>query len=106
MWEQFGNVMEMVKKVQQNVSQAEEQLKSERIEVSSGDVVKVIVNGQQTVVAIELNGKYLEAGNAVLLQDLLVATVNGALAKSREMHQAAMGKLAGDLNLPNIPGLF
>ncbi len=106
MWEQFGNVMEMVKKVQQNVSQAEEQLKSERIEVSSGDVVKVIVNGQQTVVAIELNGKYLEAGNAVLLQDLLVATVNSALAKSREMHQAAMGKLAGDLNLPNIPGLF
>lgn len=106
MWEQFGNVMEMVKKVQQNVSQAEEQLKSERIEVSSGDVVKVIVNGQQTVVAIELNGKYLEAANAVLLQDLLVATVNSALAKSREMHQAAMGKLAGDLNLPNIPGLF
>ncbi|MDR7865211.1 MAG: YbaB/EbfC family nucleoid-associated protein [Sporomusaceae bacterium] len=106
MWEQFGNVMEMVKKVQQNVSQAEEQLKSERIEVSSGDVVKVIVNGQQTVVSIELNGKYLEPGNAVLLQDLLVATVNGALAKSREMHQAAMGKLAGDLNLPNIPGLF
>lgn len=106
MWEQFGNVMEMVKKVQQNVSQAEEQLKSERIEVSSGDVVKVIVNGQQTVVAIELNGKYLEADNAVLLQDLLVATVNSALAKSRDMHQAAMGKLAGDLNLPNIPGLF
>ncbi len=106
MWEQFGNVMEMVKKVQQNVSQAEEQLKSERIEVSSGDVVKVVVNGQQTVVAIELNGKYLEADNAVLLQDLLVGTVNSALAKSREMHQAAMGKLAGDLNLPNIPGLF
>jgi DNA-binding YbaB/EbfC family protein len=106
MWEQFGNVMEMVKKVQQNVSQAEEKLKSERIEVTSGDVVKVIVNGQQTVVAIELNGKYLEADNAALLQDLLVATVNNALAKSREMHQAAMGKLAGNLNLPNIPGLF
>lgn len=106
MWEQFGNVMEMVKKVQQNVSQAEEQLKSERIEVSSGDVVKVIVNGQQTVLSVELNGKYLEPGNAVLLQDLVVATVNSALAKSRELHQAAMGKLAGDLNLPNIPGLF
>ncbi|MDT8900986.1 YbaB/EbfC family nucleoid-associated protein [Anaeroselena agilis] len=105
-WEQFGNVMEMVKKVQQNVSQAEEQLKSERIEVSSGDVVKVVVNGQQTILAIELNGKYLEADNTVLLQDLLVATINSALAKSREMHQAAMGKLAGDLNLPSIPGLF
>lgn len=106
MWEQLGNVMDMVKKVQQHVSQREEELKNERIEVSSGDVVKVIVNGQQTVLLIELNPKYLAADNAPLLQDLLVASMNSALDKSREMHQAAMGKLAGDLNLPNIPGLF
>lgn len=106
MWEQLGNVMDMVKKVQQHVSQAEEQLKSERIEVASGDVVKVVVNGQQTIVAIELNAKYLEAANAGLVQELLVATINGALDKSRELHQEAMGKLAGSLNLPNIPGLF
>lgn len=106
MWEQLGNVMDMVKKVQQQVGQREEELKNERIEVSSGDVVKVIVNGQQTVLTIELNPKYLAADNALLLQDLLTASINNALAKSRELHQAAMGKLAGDLNLPNIPGLF
>jgi DNA-binding YbaB/EbfC family protein len=105
-WEQLGNVMDMVKKVQQQVGQREEELKNERIEVSSGDVVKVIVNGQQTVLTIELNPKYLAADNALLLQDLLTASINNALAKSRELHQAAMGKLAGDLNLPNIPGLF
>lgn len=106
MWEQLGNVMDMVKKVQQQVGQREEELKNERIEVSSGDVVKVVINGQQTVLTIELNPKYLAADNALLLQDLLVASINNALAKSRELHQAAMGKLAGDLNLPNIPGLF
>lgn len=106
MWEQFGNVMDMVKKVQQYVSQAEEQLGSEHIEVISSDVVKVVVNGQQSIVAIEFGAKYLTADNAVLLQDLLVTTINSALAKSREKHQAAMNKLAGELNLPNIPGLF
>jgi nucleoid-associated protein EbfC len=105
-WEQFGNMMEMVKKVQQYVSQTEEQLKSERIEVGSNDVVKVTVNGQQTVVAIEFNAKYLSPDDAALLQDLLVSTINKALDKSREMHQQAMTKLAGELNLPNIPGLF
>lgn len=106
MWEQFGNMMEMVKKVQQYVSQTEEQLKSERIEVSGSDVVKVTVNGQQTVVSIELNAKYLSPDDAALLQDLLVSTMNSALDKSRVMHQQAMSKLAGELNLPNIPGLF
>lgn len=106
MFEQFGNIMEMVKKVQQNVDTVQEQLKQERIEVSSGDVVKVIVNGQQELVSIQLNGRYLSGDNAALLQDLLLATINSALAKSRDLNQAAMGKLAGDLNLPKIPGVF
>lgn len=106
MLEHLGNMVDMVKKVQQYVGQAEEQLKNQTVELTSGDVIKVVVNGQQTVLAIEINSKYLTPDNTMLLQDLLVATINNALAKSREMHQAAMGKLAGDLNLPNIPGLF
>lgn len=106
MFENLGNMMEMVKKVQQNVQSIQEQLKSERIEVTSGDVVKVVVNGQQDIVALELNGKYLTPDNAALLQDLLVATLNNAMAKSRELNQTAMNKITTDLNLPKIPGLF
>jgi DNA-binding YbaB/EbfC family protein len=106
MLEQLGGLMDMVKKVQQNVDQVQEQLKQERIEVSSGDVIKIILNGQQELVAIELNPKYLTADNATLLQDLIAATMNNALAKSRELNQTAMSKLAGDMNLPKIPGLF
>lgn len=105
-WEQFGNVMDMVKRVQQYVSQTEDQLKSERIEVTGSDVIKVSVNGQQSILAVELNAKYLSEENATLLQDMIASTINDALEKSRDMHQAAMTKLAGELNLPNIPGLF
>jgi hypothetical protein len=106
MWENLGNMMEMVKKVQQNVENAQDQLKAQRIEVSSGDVIKLTVNGQQDLLAIEINSKYLSPENAILLQDLLVATINNGLTKSRELQQTAMGKLTGDLNLPKIPGLF
>ena len=106
MWENLGNMMELVKKVQQNVENVHDQLKSQQIEVSSGDVIKLTVNGQQELLAIEINNKYLSPENAILLQDLLVATINNALTKSRELQQTAMGKLTGDLNLPKIPGLF
>ncbi|GBG55106.1 nucleoid-associated protein [Sporomusaceae bacterium FL31] len=106
MFENLGNMMEMVKKVQQNVQSIQEQLRNERIEVSSGDVIKVVVNGQQDVVALELNGKYLSPDNAALLQDLLVATLNNAMSKSRDLNQTAMNKITTDLNLPKIPGLF
>lgn len=106
MFEQFGNMMEMVKKLQQNVEDVQSRLSDERIEVASGDVIKIIMNGQQEVISIELNGKYLSSDNTALLQDLLVATVNNALIRSKEVNQLAMNKLAGDLNLPKIPGLF
>lgn len=106
MWENLGNMMEMVKKVQQNVENVQEQLKLQQIEVSSGDVIKLTVNGQQELLGIELNTQYLSPENAILLQDLLVATINNGLNKSRELQQTAMGKLTGDLNLPKIPGLF
>jgi len=106
MWENLGNMVELVKKVQQNVDNVQDHLKSERIEVSSGDVIKLTLNGQQELLTIEINNKYLSVDNGVLLQDLLVATINNGLTKSRELQQAAMSKLTGDLNLPKIPGLF
>jgi hypothetical protein len=32
--------------------------------------------------------------------------MSASLLKSRDLNQAAMGKLATDLNLPKIPGVF
>lgn len=106
MLENLGNMMDIVKKVQQNVQTIQEELQNEHITASSGDVVTVTVNGQQDIIAIKLNQKYLTPDNDLLLQDLLAATINNALSKSRELNQTAMSKLTSDLNLPNIPGLF
>jgi DNA-binding YbaB/EbfC family protein len=106
MFENLGNMMDVVKKVQQNVQTIQYGLQNERITASSGDVVTVTVNGQQDIISIDLNDKYLAPDNHLLLQDLLAATINNALSKSRELNQTAMSKLTSELNLPNIPGLF
>lgn len=106
MFENFGNMMDVVKKVQQSVQTIQSQLENERVSASSGDVITVTVNGKQDIVSIELNAKYLTPDNNLLLQDLLTAALNNALAKSREINQAAMTQLTTELNLPNIPGLF
>lgn len=106
MLENFSNIMETIKKVQQKANDVQQALKQQHIEVKSGDTITVVVNGQQEIVNIVVNPKYLVADNAGLIQDLLVSTINNALAKSREINQAEMAKLAGELNLPKIPGLF
>ena len=106
MFENFGNIMDMVKNIQQNVTNVQDALQNERIEITSGDTIKVVVNGQQSIIGLEINSKYLSPENASLLQELLIVTVNNALIKSRELQQTAMDKLATELNLPKIPGLF
>lgn len=68
MWENLGNMMEIVKKLQQNIETAQDELKNEKIMVSSGDVVTVVLNGHQELLSIELSPKYLVPDNAGLLQ--------------------------------------
>ncbi len=47
MWENLGNMMELVKKVQQNVDNVQDHLKAQHIEVSSGDVIKLTLTGSK-----------------------------------------------------------
>lgn len=106
MLENFGNIMETIKRLQQKADEVQQALKNKQIEVKHNDTLSVVVNGQQEVLSIVINPHYLTADHAALLQGLLVSTINSALAKSREINQAEMANLAGDLNLPKIPGLF
>lgn len=104
--ENFGNMIDVIQKVQQNVSSIQENLRTKQLSSASGDVLQVIVNGTQEVVAIQLNPQYLQAENKSMLEDLLIACLNDALSQSRTQSQDAMSKLAGEFNLPSIPGLF
>ena len=102
----FGNVMEIIQKVQQNADSLQEGLRSEELESSSGDVVRVVMNGVQEIIAIELNPSYLSPDNKAMLEDLLTVCLNDVCARSRARGQSAMSQLASEFNLPPIPGLF
>lgn len=106
MLSKFTGVMEIVQKVQQNADSIQEGLRQERLESVSGDVVRVVMNGVQEIVAIELNPTYLSPNNKAMLEDLLTACLNDVCSRSRARGQAAMGQLASEFNLPPIPGLF
>lgn len=106
MFQNLGNMMDIIKNVQSNVHTIQSELQNERITSASGDVVSVIVNGQQDIISIDINPNYLLSENKLLLQDLLLACLNQAMAKSREINHTAMAKMAADMNLPHIPGLF
>jgi nucleoid-associated protein EbfC len=99
-------LMKQVQKMQQQMEKAQEELRSKEVEASSGGgMVTVTVNGSQEVMRINIEKEVLESGDQEMMQDLIVAAVNEALKKSKEMQQEELGKIAGP-GMGGMGGLF
>jgi DNA-binding YbaB/EbfC family protein len=100
----MGNMMKQAQKLQTKMLKMQEELAEKTIEAAAGGgMVKVVANGRQQVVSIEIDPEVIDPDDADMLQDLILAAVNDALAKSQEMVSSEMGKLTGGMN---IPGMF
>ena len=100
------NQMKMLKQVQQmqtKMAKVQADLEQEQVEGSAGGgAVKVVVNGQQKLLSIAIEPEVAE--DLEMLQDLVVAAVNDALDRSRELAAERMQSVAAGLGLP--PGLI
>jgi len=103
----MGNLMKQAQKFQAKMAQLQEQLGERTVESSAGGgMVSVVANGRQEIVAIKIETEVIDPNDSEMLQDLILAAVNDALTKAKNMVNEEMGKLTQGLNLPNIPGLF
>ena len=73
---------------------------------SGGGMVTARVNGEYQLVSIKIDPDVIDPGDAGMLQDLIVAAVNQAMTKMRDLAQKEMSKLTGGLNIPGMPSLF
>ena len=97
------NLMKEAQKMQAKIAKMQEELKEKTVEASSGGgMVKVVCNGQQEIIDIEIEPELLEEKDVEMLQDLVLAAVNEALRRSREIAEEEMGKITGGLNLPGL----
>jgi hypothetical protein len=69
-------------------------------------MVTVVANGRQEVLSITIDPEVVDRDDIEMLQDLILAAVNDALARAKSMVNDEMGKLTQGLNLPNIPGFM
>lgn len=98
-----GSMMKQVQQLQAQMMQAQEQLATETVTVSvGGGAVTVVMSGQQELREVKINPEVVNAEDVDMLQDLIIAAVNEAAAKSREMAEQKMAPLAGALNLPGL----
>ena len=91
-------MMQQIQKLQEQLVQAQEQLAQETVEYSAGGgAIKVVMTGDQRCQSVAIDPQIVADGDAEMLQDLVLAAVNGALDASRALASERMGPLAGGL---------
>jgi DNA-binding YbaB/EbfC family protein len=98
-----GSKASQLQKLQSDFAQAQEQLKTKTTTVTSGGgVVQVTVNGGQEVTELKLAPEVVNPEDIEMLQDLILAAVNEALDKSRELAAQQFSGLTGGLGLEGM----
>jgi hypothetical protein len=98
-------LMQAAQKIQGDVARMQEELASKTCEASAGGgMVTATVNGHYDLVALVIDKQVVDPSDVSMLQDLVVAAVNQAVAKMRSLAQAEMAKVTGGLNIPGLGG--
>lgn len=96
-------MLKQIQKLQQDLLKTQEALAEETIEVSAGGgAITVIITGQQRIESVRIDPKAVDPEDVEMLQDLIVAAVNEALERSRELAAERLSSLTGGLNVPGL----
>jgi DNA-binding YbaB/EbfC family protein len=99
----MGNMMKQAQKLQTQMLRLQEEMADKTVETTAGGgMIKVIANGRQQILSIQIEKEVVNPDDVEMLQDLMLAAVNDALQKSQEMVSAEMSKLTGGLNIPGL----
>lgn len=99
----IGQLLKQAQKMQQKMQELQEELGRRTVEATAGGgMVTAVVNGKQELVSLRIEKDVIDPNDAGMLQDLVVAAVNEAMGKVRQMVADEMGKLTGSLGLPGL----
>ena len=103
---QMREAMKQLKKAQELLEKKQEELGAMRIEASAGGgMVKVIANGREEILDIQIDKEVVNPNDVDMLEDLILAAIKEVQTKVKEIVQQEMGGLMGSLGLPNVLGL-
>ena len=99
----LGKMMKQAQQLQSKMLKLQEELAEKTVETSAGGgMVKVVANGKQQLVSIQIEQEVVDPDDVEMLQDLILAAVNDALTKAQEMVSGEMNKLTGGMNIPGL----
>jgi len=98
----FSKILEKAKELEKKMKESQEAIKKiEVIGSSGGDLVKVKLNGEGEMIAIEIADKLLKEDKNII-EDLIKAAHNNAKASLKSKTTDEISKTAGGFGLPGF----
>ncbi len=97
-------LMKQAQKLQAKMAEMQAEVGNRTVTAQAGGgMVEAVANGRLELVALRIDPEVANPKDLDMLQDLILAAVNEALNRAREMMAQEMAKLTGGMQ---IPGLF
>jgi len=107
----MNDVLRQATRMRKDMERVSEELKDVYVEASAGgDLVEVVVNGQQELAKLSLDPKLFAPGSdgqpdVEMIEDLIIAAISQGMEKSKALMKTEMDKATGGLS-GSLPGLF
>jgi len=102
------NMMKLMKQaasMQKDMERVQNELADREVEFSSGGgMVTAVATGDLTIKSIKIDPKVVDSDDVEMLEDLVLAAVDGVLKEARDMSNQEMGKLTAGLGMPGMGG--
>ncbi len=100
----MNKLMKQAQQMQSKMAKMQEELEKKTLEATAGGgAVKVVVNGKQELVDLQIDPDAVDPDDVEMLEDLVLAAVNQGMREIQEMVNNEMGKVTGGMNLPGMP---
>ncbi len=102
----MAQMARMAQQMQAQIAKVQAELRETTLEATAGGgAVRVVITGAQELRLIEIDPGAVDPAEVEMLQDLVLAAVNDAIARSKDLERERMASVAGGLGLPGLPGL-
>lgn len=101
----MNQLMKQAQQMQKDMAKAQEEVQALEIEhTAGGGMITVKVNGNHQVVDLKIEPDAVDPEDVDMLQDMIMAAINGAMEKLDEASEARMSQASGGLGgLGNLP---
>ena len=99
----IGKLMKQAQRIQRQMEDVQSVLAAKTVEATSGGgAVKVVARCDGTVASIKIDPQALNPSDAQILEEMLIAAVNNAMAQAKEISNEEMGKVTQGLSIPGL----